>query len=219
MIEEAPVIPPSVIKNGFCKLPEWLCYYLTPNSLIVIREIKRTLKGGKYPYSDITNKQLAYRCNMCEKSINAILDKLVTNKYLRKYAYFCIGNKKRRKVYFGKLSEKRKQKCKGKSFKEKLIYCFRNNKRVEWSRLQTDDWLPWIPIPHGIKDKYALKVFTILIGQQMRKMRELRISDSQIALMAILDPATVANAITLLIEESYIEVEMTNKRNRIIRIK
>jgi DNA-binding MarR family transcriptional regulator len=218
-IETIKEIPYSVTRNGYLKLPEWLIYYLNPKSLIVIREIKRTLKPeNPRSYSDITNIQLADRCNMSIGVIKKVLDRLDGKSYIQRWSYPVSATKKRRKIYFRNMRKKMIEKTKGHSFHEVLkTKCFADSQRVEWKRIATDDWLSWIPIPHGIHDGYEMKIYGILIGQHLRGREKINISDRQLSTIAKMDRDKVAQVLLSLEAAAYIDIQVENRRSRTVK--
>jgi len=209
-------IPPSVTRKGYLKLPEWMAYFLSPQSLIIVREISRTLKRNqKRPYSDITNLQLANRCGMSVQTVNRILVRLDQAAYIQRWPYQATDERKRRKIYFKNMRVKREQKLHGRSFLEVLnAKCFKDSKRIEWSRMATDDWLEWIPIPHDIGNSKDLKVYSVLVGQHMRGRTVIRLSDRQISAITNMDREVVADSIGHLANDGYIVVKSENRRSR-----
>lgn len=220
MMKTTSFIPSSITLHGYCKLPEWLIYYLKPNSLLIIREIKKTLKRSeRVMFSDITNEQLAERCGLSTRYISQLIQKLVDSGYIKRRTVSVSKTKRRRKIYFCNLRKKKDNKLRGRSYYEVLITkCFTKCKRIEENKIATDNWLDWIPIPHGLKNGYELKVFGVLIGQNMRGMNEIKLSDRQIASMMKIDRTTVANVLASLGKKEFIKISKNNKRSRIIMI-
>lgn len=211
-------VPSSVIQGGYIKMPEWLFYYLAPNSLNIVRTIFRMLKVvGRYRYCDLTNCQLADRCDLSVAHVDRLVSRLESKGYIRRRIHYETNTVKRRKIYFSRLGKLMIKKTKGRSFREMLaMRAFRDCKRVEWSRINTSDWLPWIPIPNRITDPYCLKVFGVLIGQHLRGRPQITLSVRQIALICQMDRGKVSECIDVLETQGVITVEGINKRCRII---
>jgi len=212
-------IPRVVAQGGYVKVPEWLFYYLGPNSLNLVREIRKTLKTvGKYRYSDITNHQLAERCGLSISYVDLLMRRLADRGYLKRRFHHESKTVRRRKVYFSSLRSLMAQRTKGLSFHEMLGQrAFGKCKRVEWSRINSEDWLAWIPAPNIITDPYCLKVFGILIGQYLRGTKDILLSNRQLALICKMDRGKVAECIGTLEVQGIINVTISNKRRRSIR--
>jgi len=201
------------------KVPEWLFYYLGPNSLSLIREIRKTLKTvGRYRYSDITNRQLSERCGLSISYVDRLMNRLADRGYLKRRFHYESKTVRRRKIYFSSLKALMSKRTNGVSFREMLEQrAFRKCKRVEWARINASDWLEWIPAPNLIKDPYCLKVFGVLIGQYLRGTVDISLSNRQLALICKMDREKVAECIEALEDQGFITVEAANLRRRIIR--
>lgn len=212
-------IPWIVSQSGYVKVPEWLFYYLGPNSLILLREIRRTLKTvGKYRYSDITNRQLAERCGLSISYVDLLMRRLADRGYLKRRFYYESQAVRRRKIYFSPLRALMVRRTKGVSFHEMLEQrAFQKCKRIEWARINTSDWLAWIPAPNRIRDPYCLKVFGVLIGQYLRGTFDIKLSNRQLALICKMDREKVAECMEALADQGFITVEVASLRHRTIR--
>lgn len=212
-------IPPVVAQGGYVKVPEWLFYYLGPNSLSIVREIRKTLKTvGRYRYSDITNRQLSERCGLSVSYVDRLVKKLADRGYLKRRWRYESRTLRRRKIYFSSLRSLMSKRTNGVSFREMLERrAFRKSKRVEWSRINTSDWLEWIPAPNLIRDPYCLKVFGVLIGQHLRGTSDIGLSNRQLAMICKMDREKVAECIEALEDQGFITVEAVNLRRRTIR--
>jgi len=195
-----------------------MAYFLSPQSLIVMKEIRRTMKRqGRRAYSDITNKQLADRCGVSEQTINTTMNRLEGKSYIQRWTYHETETVKRRRLYLRNMKMKRDGKLKNRSFREVLKEeFFPSAARVEWSRIATSDWLSWIPIPNTIKNGKDLKVYSILIGQHLRGKRKIKLSDRQIAAISRMDRDVVAASMERLAESGFILVTKNNRRDRTI---
>ncbi len=212
-------IPCSVIQGGYVKMPEWLFYYLAPNSLNIMRVVFRTLKTvGSYRYSDLTNRQLSERCGLSVTHVDRLVQKLEAKGYMKRRTRYEAPEIKRRKIYFSRLNMLMHRKTKGRSFREMLAKrAFKDCKRIEWARVNTSEWLQWIPAPNRITDPYCLKVYGVLIGQHLRGKHEIALSCRQIALICQMDRGKVSECICALEAQRILTVETTSKRRRIIR--
>lgn len=213
-------LPNSIVKHGYLKMPEWLIYYLKPNSLSVLRTIMRTRKyEDRIPYSDITNNQLAEVCGISLSYVNQIIRRLAERNYIRRWRYFETHDKSRRKIYIKNMRKMMFEKTGGKPFWEFLeTKRFNKEKRIEWKKINCSNWIEWIPMPNTVTDAYELKVIGVLLGQYLRGSDEIRLSNRQIALMCKIDRETVAECIQNLQENKYIFVKEVNKRNRMIQV-
>lgn len=212
-------IPRVVEQGGYVKIPEWLFYYLGPNSLILLREIRRTLKTvGRYRYSDITNRQLSDRCGLSISYVDLLMRRLAGRGYFRRSCHYEGTNMRRRKIYFSSLRALMSQRTRNRSFRAMLAErAFGKCKRIEWVRINAAEWLDWIPAPNRISDPYCLKVFGVLIGQHLRGSKDIALSNRQIALMCKMDREKVGNCIMVLEEHGFISVVQVNRRRRSIR--
>lgn len=213
-------LPNSIVEHGYLKVPEWLIYYLKPNSLSVLRTIMGSRKfDGRTPYSDITNSQLAEVCGISLSYVNQIIKRLSERKYIRRWKYFESHEKSRRKIYIKNLKSIMHQRTEGKSFREFLeSKRFQNQKRVEWEKIKCSNWIGWIPMPNEITNAYEMKVIGVLLGQFLRGSEEIRLSNRQIGLMCKIDRETVTMCINHLREKKLISVHKLNKRSRIIKL-
>lgn len=213
-------LPNSIVEHGYLKIPEWLIYYLKPNSLSVLRMIMKSRKlDGRTLYSDITNSQLAEACGISLSYVNKIIIRLSERKYIRRWKYFESNDKSRRKIYIKNLKSLMHQKTEGKSFIEFLeSNRFQNQKRVEWKNINCSNWIGWIPMPNEISNAYEMKVIGVLLGQFLRGSEEIRLSNRQIGLMCKIDRETVAVCINNLQGRRLISVHKPNNRSRIIKL-
>jgi len=213
-------LPDSIVGHGYLKMPEWLIYYLKPNSLNVLRAIMKTRKyEDRIPYSDITNNQLAEVCGISLSYVQQIVKRLAERRYIRKWMYYETHEKRRRKIYIKNMRKMMMEKTGGKPFWEFLeTKRFNESKRIEWKKINSSNWIEWIPMPHSISDPYEMKVIGVLLGQYLRGSDEIRLSNRQIALMCKIDRETVAECIQNLQENKFIFVKEVNKRNRMIEI-
>lgn len=212
-------IPLAISHGGYVKVPEWLFYYLGPNSLSLIREIRKTLKTvGRYRYSDITNRQLSERCGLSISYVDRLMNRLADRGYLKRRFHYESKTVRRRKIYSSSLKALMSKRTNGVSFREMLEQrAFRKCKRIEWARINASDWLEWIPAPNLIKDPYCLKVFGVLIGQYLRGTVDILLSNRQLALICKMDREKVAESIEALEVHGLITVEAANLRRRTIR--